>query len=496
MVMAKFTVDTANKLFIAKAGVTEFDVRVDLYSDAKEHWIADNSANKFTFPFIDPATGRTTAQGGPDINPAKGTSIPTYAYLENGWRIRPDEVNHLLTVTGGVVLVQGGGNPFVDTVGAFNVQIQFEQPVQAIGVSSGAVIAPTQQQIRDAATLAPTAVAVANSLDAKVDRNADLIESQRGLHTFQGSIFYVDGVNGNDTTGNGSRALPFKTITKTHTVCTANAHDLIYLLAGVITEPATVVLDKEFVFIRGPGRDVEVKLVGDGDVFDVRATGVELSGLRVTVTGGGKTGIVVSGGPDVVGMRHLWIEDPPQDCIEIKVGTNCIVEHCHLYGAGRSGVRMSSGSGSGFYTRVLNNLIRDCTSNGVDLLGADSSNCHVQDNVIRDNGAGVNVSAGAANTVVTDNRFVNNPGGHILDVGTDTLKEWNIFDQPVRDAMKLAPSAGAPGVGSIDLLATELWQRLGLDGANPLANSPTQITVGGITINVTDVGGVVTLTRA
>jgi len=144
MAMAKFTVDTANKLFIAKAGVTEFDVKVDLYSDAKEHWIADDTARKFTFPFIDPATGRTTVQGGPDINPAKGTSIPTYVFLEGGWRIRPDEADHTLAVTGGVLLVQGGGDPFVDTLGAFTVRVRYEQPVQAIVVSSGSGLSAEQ----------------------------------------------------------------------------------------------------------------------------------------------------------------------------------------------------------------------------------------------------------------------------------------------------------------------------------------------------------------
>lgn len=144
MVMAKFTVDTANKLFIAKAGVITFDVKVDLYSDAKEHWISDNTANKFTFPFISPTTGRTTVQGGPDINPAKGTSIPTYAFLENGWRIRPDEADHTLSVTGGVLLVQGGGDPFVDTLGAFTVRVLYEQPVQAIVVTSGSGLSAVQ----------------------------------------------------------------------------------------------------------------------------------------------------------------------------------------------------------------------------------------------------------------------------------------------------------------------------------------------------------------
>lgn len=137
MVMAKFTVDTANKLFIAKVGVITFDAKVDLYSEAKVHWITDDTANKFRFPFISPTTGSTTVQGGPEIDPIAGTSIPTYLFLESGWRVRPDEADHVLAVTGAILLVQGGGDPFVDTLGDFTVRVNFQQPVQAIGIAVG-----------------------------------------------------------------------------------------------------------------------------------------------------------------------------------------------------------------------------------------------------------------------------------------------------------------------------------------------------------------------
>jgi hypothetical protein len=124
--MAKFTVDTTNKLFIAKAGVTEYDVQIDLYSDAKEHWLAGGVALGFTFPFI--------TVGGEDINPTAGTSVPLYSFLTDGWRIRPDEADHTVNVSNGVLLVDGGGDPFVDTLGAFTVRINYQQPVQAITV--------------------------------------------------------------------------------------------------------------------------------------------------------------------------------------------------------------------------------------------------------------------------------------------------------------------------------------------------------------------------
>lgn len=160
MTMVKFDVDTTAKLFICKVGITAFDVRVDLYSDAKEHWIDDATANKHTFPMA--------AFGGNDIDVGAGTRIPTYAFLLNGWRIRPQEATHTLTVGGAIVLVDGGGDPFVNTIGSFIVRILYQQPVQAIAFNSGGVIAPTQQQIRDAMTLNRTLSPAIGSIDEQL----------------------------------------------------------------------------------------------------------------------------------------------------------------------------------------------------------------------------------------------------------------------------------------------------------------------------------------
>jgi hypothetical protein len=125
MAMAKFTVDTAQRLFIEKpgAGDSTIDLKIDFYSDAKEHWIVDDLANKHDFAM--------TVIGGQDIVP--GTSaIPMYAFLRAGWRIRPDERDHTMNILSGILLVEGGGDPFVDTVGDFVVRINYQQPVQSI----------------------------------------------------------------------------------------------------------------------------------------------------------------------------------------------------------------------------------------------------------------------------------------------------------------------------------------------------------------------------
>jgi len=127
--MVKFDVDTTAHLFIAKAGVTTIDIQIDLYSDAKEHWLSGGVAMGYNFPF--------RGVGGDDIDIVSGTKIPLYAFLVDNWKIRPQEANHTLNVTGGILLVDGGGDPFVNTLGSYVVRINYQQPVQAITVSSG-----------------------------------------------------------------------------------------------------------------------------------------------------------------------------------------------------------------------------------------------------------------------------------------------------------------------------------------------------------------------
>lgn len=112
--MAKFDVDTTNKLFIAKPGITSFDVKVDLYSDAKEHWIVGGTAFGFDFPV------RTI--GGDPVG--GGVFAGDLYFLRDGWKIRPDEADHTLAITGNLFLDAGeAGGLFVPTLGDFTVLV-------------------------------------------------------------------------------------------------------------------------------------------------------------------------------------------------------------------------------------------------------------------------------------------------------------------------------------------------------------------------------------
>lgn len=117
----------ATRTITLGAGRTVLGVR-ELWSRWVDWWLTgDNSKYLLAFSQI----------GGNDIDQAAGTRIPVYLYLLNGWRIRPQEANHTLNVIDGVLLVDGGGDPFLQTLGSYVVRVNYQQPVQAISFTIG-----------------------------------------------------------------------------------------------------------------------------------------------------------------------------------------------------------------------------------------------------------------------------------------------------------------------------------------------------------------------
>lgn len=105
--------------------------------------------------------------GGDDLG--GGLSIPPYFFLQNGWRVRPMESSHTLTVTGNL-FVDGGGDPVVPTLGSFRVLIKLVVPVQAQGISTsggGGGISTDQYNALLAAINSRSALTLAQMLTAE-----------------------------------------------------------------------------------------------------------------------------------------------------------------------------------------------------------------------------------------------------------------------------------------------------------------------------------------
>ncbi len=121
------TFDGENKLISLSIGTTSLSVH-DLYSRWKD-WVLLSDNSKYAPAF--------SVVGGDPIDENAGTSVPLYAFLLNGWKVKPQEANHALSVIDGILLVSGGGDPFQNTTGSFNVRINYQQPVQAVGFDTG-----------------------------------------------------------------------------------------------------------------------------------------------------------------------------------------------------------------------------------------------------------------------------------------------------------------------------------------------------------------------
>ena len=130
------TFDAANKrIILDRSTITASEI----YSRWAD-WVATSDNSKHLQAF--------NAIGGDDLG--SGLSIPPYYFLTNGWRVRPQENNHTLTITGNL-FVQGGGDPVVPTVGTFNVLTKLVVPVQAQGIATSgggsAAMTPDQAQM-------------------------------------------------------------------------------------------------------------------------------------------------------------------------------------------------------------------------------------------------------------------------------------------------------------------------------------------------------------
>lgn len=137
-----FTFNGTTKTIILSTGTTVVSVR-DIYSRWIDWFISVSGNQKYLPAFL--------IVGGDTIDSIAGTKIPIYAFLINGWKIKPQEADHTLQVNDGILLVDGGGDPFINTIGDFVIRVNYQQPVQAISFDSGGTsVSYTLEQIADA----------------------------------------------------------------------------------------------------------------------------------------------------------------------------------------------------------------------------------------------------------------------------------------------------------------------------------------------------------
>lgn len=104
----KVAFDAYKKIIYVNEGVTELDVKIDIYSAWKE-WIT----NSPEFPAPAWQKEAISAIGGEPLNDT--LNVGSTFFLENGWRIQPfaSTQPYILTVNGNIYTREAGGNPFL-----------------------------------------------------------------------------------------------------------------------------------------------------------------------------------------------------------------------------------------------------------------------------------------------------------------------------------------------------------------------------------------------
>jgi hypothetical protein len=148
------TFDGPNKLVILSTASLSL---IELWGAWKDWLLAGNAQYALAFDTV----------GGEPIDQVAGTMVPLFLFVQNGWKIRPMEANHTLTVADGSLIGESGGDPFVSTLGAYTVRIRYQQPVQAFGYSTNASAGPTTDQIVEAISTDPATLTVAKFLGLK-----------------------------------------------------------------------------------------------------------------------------------------------------------------------------------------------------------------------------------------------------------------------------------------------------------------------------------------
>ena len=125
------TFDPTTRVIAVNPGVRTLDVLRDLYSEAKRQWLTDPVLRRLAFPFRifggDPLTDSLTAGA--------------FIFLQNqdGWRVRPDDVNHELVVVGNLYPESLTNAVFLPALNGATVSVYLERSSLTQVVQGGSV---------------------------------------------------------------------------------------------------------------------------------------------------------------------------------------------------------------------------------------------------------------------------------------------------------------------------------------------------------------------
>ncbi len=356
----------------------------------------DDAVPAMVYPKIANASGKEDLGGGVKV----GITVQLLSSWQVRFQARAGPTYIQCQITGGNLVGGLGGNPIATSA--------FTQVVQ---VSSAAATIAVPSTASDLTNL------------------KYLVESQRGLHSGTGTIYYWDPVSGSDGNDGKQPTKAVKTFAQAHSLALDGNYDIIYCLSsdatGITTVTETLNITKKTLKVRGPGFTFQLKPTATtADTILINTNTVEIAGLYIsTAATGTKNAITITGNNNSI--RDSWIANVRGNGIELTTSasnkvTGCAIEHCGLSATG-DGIKL----GNSATETVISRCIIFDNVNGISLAGTGLAENIIDNNIIYNHtGYGVKVGSGVLRTHIRGgNTFNKNTAGDTQNLGTNTFIE-------------------------------------------------------------------------
>lgn len=261
-----------------------------------------------------------------------------------------------------------------------------------------------------------------------IENTYNAVESLRPHHTGFGKTIYWDPLLGDDSYDGTSASLAVASFAAAHALATDGGHDVITALSSGVGQTIvdeTLIITKNYLFLRGPGRDFKILPTSTTEATVViDAVGVELSGMVLeTAATGGQHVIHVSDGADFFFLDHLWAHFSSSSTVHVEAPTGIVygrINGCFFSHAGEHGIHLE---GNIRHTKITDTEIDAPIVDGIRLEGATIRNNVIERTVsiYAAGGYGINLISPATRNIIHKGvSLYDNALGDVFDGGTKT----------------------------------------------------------------------------
>ncbi len=267
-----------------------------------------------------------------------------------------------------------------------------------------------------------------------------LIEQLRPHHTGGGNMIFWDPHSGSDLHHGDAPDRGFKTWQKCHDQVINANHDIIVIVPSnptgltVITEQINVT--KDYLFIRGPGRDVVVKQDTETATLKTTARGTEFSGFRVHNTVEGGHGLHSTGAFTLA--ENLWFENCESGALFESM--HPLIHSCKIFNSSIYGIKIMGDSAGG---EIHGCNIGKATGSGIIIdTNEGYGGVEMRDTIVVEvEGYGITLSE-------TTTKFVSQSGNIVIH-----NSDGNFDDQGINNVLNTEGS-----IGDVTIDAKDVWE--------------------------------------